>query len=342
MSAAPEQVERHLLVGLLQHNNQTAVRMLAEKIGNGVDWIRGQGRLEDHNVGGKFLNGANRLFDAFGLSDHPDVILEGKDLAQAGAENGLGIGHNDADRAFAVLKMKTVAWLNADRSAAHLSSFAPYPRGRLKDAANRVSTSLHQLLHPLPAFETILVNDHTDSTPAAVFKTAYHSSAAIHLHVCFRADYIGGKRDRKIHGRTYRNIGIHAEQDSVGGNVLGLDRLSPNSRAGVCRLHCHRQLDGKARRALHVRITPSILAAFSNSSLGGFRHVCDDLPSGLPRAPLQLKMCTFQAEITPQHQPCKVTEVMEQERRSAFGTGTYGHTKDAVCAITAETAVSTQ
>src|SRR5208282_4465403 len=190
MSAAPEQVERHLLVGLLQHNNQTAVRMLAEKIGNGVDWIRGQGRLEDYNVGGEFLNGANGLLDAFGLADNPDVILEGKDFAQAGAENGLGIGHNDADRAFAVLKMKTVAWLNVDRSAAHLSSFCC----ALPGAADLYTAELQQL----PALKTVLINDHPDSAPAAIFKTAYHSSAAIHLHVGFRADYIGGKRNRKI------------------------------------------------------------------------------------------------------------------------------------------------
>src|ERR1019366_8501790 len=148
------------------------------------------------------------------------------------------------------------------------------------DAASRVSTS------KLPALKTVLINDHADSAAATIFKTAYHSSAAIHLHVGFRADDIGGERNRKIDSRTYRHIGIHAEQHTVGGNVLGLDRLSPDSRPGVCRLQGHRQFDGKARRALHVHITPSILAAFSNLSLGGFRHVCVDLPSGLRRASL--------------------------------------------------------
>jgi hypothetical protein len=58
---------------------------------------------------------------------------------------------------------------------------------------------------------------------------------------------------------------------------------------------------------LHVRITPSILADFSSGFLGGFRHVCDDLPSGSCRAPLLVSMCTFQGEITPQHRQCKVT-----------------------------------
>jgi hypothetical protein len=35
-------------------------------------------------------------------------------------------------------------------------------------------------------------------------------------------------------------------------------------------------------------------------------------------------MCTFQGESTPRHRQCKVTEVMEQKRGSAGGTGTYG------------------
>jgi hypothetical protein len=91
---------------------------------------------------------------------------------------------------------------------------------------------------------------------------------------------------------------------------------------------------------LHVRITPTILADFRNGFLGGFRHVCDDLPSGSCRAPLPLRMCTFQGEITPRHPPCKVTEVMEQRRRSATGTATYGRTRDAVSKVTAAAALS--
>src|ERR1700730_903635 len=318
MRAAPEQVERHLLVGFLQHDNQTAARILPEKIGNSICWIRRKGRLEDQNIGGKFLNSSNRLIEALGLSDNPYVVLERKDLSQPDAENGLRIRYNHADRAFAVLRLNTLAWLDtarsADRSAAHPSSFRAYLRGRTA--------------RKLPALKTVLVNHHTDSTPATVFKAAHHSSAAIHLHVHFCAHDIGGKRERKIDSRTDRHIRIHAEQDAVGGNVLRLHRLRGHTldresrRDRRRRLQCHRQFYGKARRALHIRITPTILADFSNGFLGGFRHVCDDLPSGSCRAPLPLSMCTFQAEITPQHPPCKVTEVMEQRRRSATGTAT--------------------
>src|SRR6266404_7409132 len=173
MRAAPEQVERHLLVGLLQHDNQTAARILPEKIGNSVRWIRRQCRLEDHNVGGKFLNRSNGLIEALGLADNPYVVLKRKDLAQPHTENGLGIRHNHADRAFAVLRLNAVAWLDttrsAHRSAAHPSSFRAYLRGRTA--------------RKLPALKTVLVNHHSDYAPATIFKTAHHSAAAIRLHV---------------------------------------------------------------------------------------------------------------------------------------------------------------
>src|SRR5208337_649169 len=103
--------------------------------------------------------------------------------------------------------------------------FAPYPRGRSR----------------LPALKPVLVNDHSDSTPAAIRKTAYHSPSTVDLHVGFCAHHIGGKRNRKIDSRTDGHIGIHAKQDAVGGNVLGLDRLSRDSRLVACRLQCHRQ-----------------------------------------------------------------------------------------------------
>src|ERR1700694_923768 len=249
MRAAPEQVERHLLVGFLQHDNQTAARILPEKIGNSICWIRRKGRLEDQNIGGKFLNSSNRLIEALGLSDNPYVVLEGKDLSQPDAENGLRIRYNHADRAFGVLRVNTRAWLDtsrsADRSAAHPSSFRAYLRGRTA--------------RKLPALKTVLINHHTDSTTATIFKAAHHSSAAVDLHVGFCAHNIGGKRKRKIHRRTYRHIGIHAEQDAVGGNILGLDRLPRDDRARHARLVArrrrlqrHRQFYGKSPRALRV------------------------------------------------------------------------------------------
>ena len=102
-------------------------------------------------------------------------------------------------------------WIEADRSAAHPSSFRALP------VAYRVQ---------LPALKTVFVDDHADSAPAAIGKTAHHSPPAVHLYIGFRAHNIGGKRDRKIHRRTHRHIRIHAEQHSIGGNIFGFDRLS--------------------------------------------------------------------------------------------------------------------
>jgi len=182
-------------------------------------------------------------------------------------------------------------------------------------------------VHALSAVETILVNHYANAATAAVLKTAHHSPAAIDLHVRLRSDNIGGKRQCEIHSRTDRDIYIHAEEDAIGGNIFRLNPLcrycgSGSARLTACRLQSHRQFYWKARRGLYVRVPPAILADISNDSFGGFRHVCDDLPSSSFRAQLGLRMCTFQAEITPRHQQCKVTEVMEQRRRSAGGTGT--------------------
>jgi len=178
------------------------------------------------------LNGVNGLLETLGLADHSDVIFEGKDLAQPGAENGLRIRHNHTDRAFALLRLKAFAWLDTyesvDRSAAHPSSFPTFPVTPYLRAEGRRGKP--RLYGKLFALKTVFVNDYTDSTPATIFKAAHHSSVTIHLNVGFRADYIGGKRNRKIDSRTHGHIGIHAEQDAVGRNVLRLDRLSPDSR----------------------------------------------------------------------------------------------------------------
>src|SRR5258706_6809211 len=172
-----------------------------------------QGRLEDHNIGGNLLNGSRGLIEALGLADNPNVVFKREDLSQPDTENGLGIRHNHADRAFAVLRLDDFAWLDttrsADRSAAHPSSFRAYLRGR---------TSARKL----SALKTVLVNHHTDSTPATILKTTHYSPAAIHLHVGFCAHDIGGKRKRKNDRPTHRHVGIHAEQDATCGKNLGL------------------------------------------------------------------------------------------------------------------------
>jgi hypothetical protein len=109
MRAAPEEFKRHFLIGVFQHNDQSASRTLAEKLGDGFRWTRRQRRFEDQNVSGKSLNGDERLIEAFGLADDAYVVFERKDLAKPSAKNGLRIRHNYADRAFAVLRLRTNA-----------------------------------------------------------------------------------------------------------------------------------------------------------------------------------------------------------------------------------------
>ncbi len=184
VGAAPEQIERQLLIGFLQHNDETAVRILPEKIGDSVGWIRGQHSFEDHNVSGKFLDGGNSLLETLGLADDPYIVFERENLAQPGAEYGLGIRHNHTDRAFAILRLKAFACLDtnrsADRSTAHPSSFSrPTRRGQTFLYRNSA------VLRTLFALKTVLIDDHPDSTPATIFKTTHHSPATIHLHINF-------------------------------------------------------------------------------------------------------------------------------------------------------------
>jgi hypothetical protein len=51
------------------------------------------------------------------LADNPYIVFESKYFAQPGAKYGLGIRHNHADRAFAILRLNTCAWLDTDRTA---------------------------------------------------------------------------------------------------------------------------------------------------------------------------------------------------------------------------------
>src|ERR1035441_901607 len=70
---------------------------------------------------------------------------------------------------------------------------------RTADRQTRQAASLRKL----PALKTILIDDHADSAAAAIFKTADYSPAAIHLHIGFRADDIGGGGKRKNDSRTH-------------------------------------------------------------------------------------------------------------------------------------------
>ena len=112
------------------------------------------------------------------------------------------------------------------RSTTHPPSFRAYPRVP--------PYHLPQIL----ALKTILVDDRADPAPATVIKTSHYSSSTIDLHIRASApNHIGGKRNRKIYCRTHWNVGIHAEQNTIRGNILGLTTVfsitvAPRSQPG--------------------------------------------------------------------------------------------------------------
>src|SRR5579862_8851627 len=112
---------------------------------------------------------------------------------------------------------------------------------------------------PLAAVKSILVDDHTYAVPATFVETAYYSPPAIELHVGVGSNYVPGQRNCEVHHRAYGHLCVHLEQHPVGGNVFRLGGLRSHFR-----LHCHRQLQWKSRRALHVAV---VLVAFT-----AFRH----------------------------------------------------------------------
>jgi len=92
---------------------------LPHQVRNGVHGILRQGRFKDQNVGAKFLGGGESLGKAFGLSHHPNVVFQGKYLAQPGAEDGLRVGHDHANElAVSFLRLLNVH-LHAGGSACH-------------------------------------------------------------------------------------------------------------------------------------------------------------------------------------------------------------------------------
>src|SRR2546429_8252533 len=69
----------------------------------------------------------------------------------------------------------------------------------------------------LPALKTVLVNHHTNSAPATIFKTTHHSSAAIHLHIGFCAHDIGGERKTKNNNPNHKHNRTHPAQQANDG-----------------------------------------------------------------------------------------------------------------------------
>ena len=95
--AAAQQFKGKFLIGFLGDDHQAETRGLPHQVRNCVHGIRRQGGFKDQDVGGKFLGSGKGLGKGFGLSHHPDVVFQGKDLAQPGTEDGLRVSHDHAN-----------------------------------------------------------------------------------------------------------------------------------------------------------------------------------------------------------------------------------------------------
>src|SRR4029077_9805716 len=79
-----------------------------------------QSRLKDEHIRRELRGRRLRLRHRLGLTNHTDVIFQREDLAQAGAENGLRIGHDHANElGFAPVVACPEIFVHAHRNGDH-------------------------------------------------------------------------------------------------------------------------------------------------------------------------------------------------------------------------------
>src|ERR1700740_2227649 len=95
----------------------------------------------------------------------------------------------------------------------------------------------------------VFVDHYAYAAAALIFKAANHAALVINLHIATRTHNISRKKDRELHQRTNGNIAIHGEEHAVGRDVLRL-----GGTGSVLRTNGYRQMQRKARCALHFGI----------------------------------------------------------------------------------------
>src|SRR5258708_18259501 len=98
------------------------------------------------------------------------------------------------------------------------------------------------------ALEVVLVDDDTNSVPFTAVVLANYPAPAIQANIVVGTDNRRWYRDRELHAGAYWHIRIHLEENSVCRNVL-----CRRQSFLTARLQRYRQLEGKARRAVHIR-----------------------------------------------------------------------------------------
>ena len=99
------------------------------------------------------------------------------------------------------------------------------------------------------ALEVVLVDDDTNSVPFTAVVLANYPAPAIQTDIVVGTDNLCCYRDRELHAGAYRHIRIHLEENSVCRNIL-----RSRQRLLTAGLQRYRQLEWKARRALHIRV----------------------------------------------------------------------------------------
>src|ERR1035438_243435 len=111
-------------------HDDAQLRILPEKISHGFHRIRRQRSLENQHICSKLRGCGLRLRQRLRLPNHANVIFQCEDLAQTGAEDGLGIGQNHSDElAFAAVFACSEIFVHANRNGSHS---VPYAYARSK------------------------------------------------------------------------------------------------------------------------------------------------------------------------------------------------------------------
>jgi len=227
MSAAPEQIERHLLVGSWSTTTRRQLafcRRRSETASAGF----GDRAPRNHDIARESLNGGNCLSRS-PPGRRPVCRPRGRKSFGVRRERWPAYPPELRDRGFAVLGwstspgstrievlpeaspgLSTAVLTNCRAKCCHPSSLlfancvSRTTRRELPVTSQlRSRRGKAASLSRTTCVKTVFVNHHADSASAAIGKAAHHSSATIHLHIGCRAHDIGGKRNCKIDRRTH-------------------------------------------------------------------------------------------------------------------------------------------
>ena len=100
MGAAAQTFQGEFLIRLFSNNDYARVSGLAKEFSYRFGRLGSQRCFKNHDIHGKLARGTKSLFERFGLADYANVVFDGENLAQSGAENGLLIRQENTNAGF--------------------------------------------------------------------------------------------------------------------------------------------------------------------------------------------------------------------------------------------------